>query len=540
MAVATCASLATLTWFGYRAIGEWRRSSGQVADRRAAETADLLVTALTRDMRGVQNSVLSSPRWDDFMLDPYDVGNLAAGAFARYPYPESFFGWHGVPTASEVVFFNRADRRPVWMLPDPAPIRFPVVEAGEPALARRLVARIAEDAKRGRRFSIFEMIVDGVPYQIVARLRYRDALREALEAVFGFTVNLPWVREHYFPELTRQVTRIGNTGAEPGVSVVDERGQSVAGPTETVGRPATSRAFPVMFFDPLLVALDPPSDLSRQQWTVQVDVAHDPTLAAAIRGANRTLALAALAAATLVVGVLLTARAARINASLAEMRSEFVSTVTHELKTPIATIRAVGDSLVSGRVTGAETLREYAQLVVQEAKRLTRLVDNLLAYARITDVTEAYSFEPIEISSVIAEVLREFHSQLESLGFEVDVDIPLNVPSVRADRTAIELMFDNLVDNAIRYSGEGRWIQIRARPHDDRVAVEISDRGIGIPEDEVGHVVRRFFRGRRAGSGGSGLGLAIAHRIIKDHGGILTIRGGDGPGTTVSVVLPTA
>lgn len=132
----------------------------------------------------------------------------------------------------------------------------------------------------------------------------------------------------------------------------------------------------------------------------------------------------------------------RANANLAEMRSTFVSTVTHELKTPIATIRAAGDTLASGRVATPQALRDYARLVVCESKRLTRLLNNLLAYARITDVTEAYSFQPIELAGVVRDRLREFKFRMERSNYRVQGDIPAHLPRIRGDATALGLMLD--------------------------------------------------------------------------------------------------
>jgi signal transduction histidine kinase len=534
--------MATLIWFGYRAVREWQRSATLLAERQASESVDMLVKALTRDMRGAQANVLSSPRWDEFMLDPpYDVRNLAESAFARYPYPESFFAWRSTRGQSSVVFLNRSDRLPPWLPGLPSADWFPVMVGTAPAVGDALLDRIRQDAHFGRRFSIFEMTLDGVPYQVVARLLYRDAFREQLEGVFGFTVNLPWVREHYFPEVTQQVTRIQPAESAPSLSVVDERGNRVAGAMPVLSGARVIRGwFPLMFFDPLLVAPDPPADLSRQSWGVQVGLESDPTLAAAIAGANRMMIIAALAAGTLALGLLLTVRAVRARARLSEMRSEFVSTVTHELKTPIATIRAIGDTLVAGRVSGAGAQHEYAQMVVQEAKRLTRLVDNLLAYARITDVTEVYVFALLDLAPLIEDVVGSFRFQIEEKHFTVELDIPAGLPEIRADRGALTLLLDNLVDNALRYSAERRWLNVLARLDGRTVIVEVSDRGIGIPEHEIGQVTRKFFRGRRAGSGGSGLGLAIATRIAGDHGGTLTIQSVVDMGTTVRVTLPLA
>jgi two-component system sensor histidine kinase SenX3 len=178
--------------------------------------------------------------------------------------------------------------------------------------------------------------------------------------------------------------------------------------------------------------------------------------------------------------------------------------------------------------------------VVQESKRLTRLVDNLLAYARITDVTEVYTFAALDLAALLDEVVGGFRTTLQEAGFDIMVDVPPETPAIRGDRTACLLLFDNLVDNAIRYSPAEKYLRIHARAAGRTVIVAISDRGMGIPADEVAQVTRRFFRGRSAGSGGSGLGLAIASRIATDHNGALQIESAVGAGTTVTVTLPVA
>lgn len=543
LAAGVCVSIALLTWFGYRAVAGWERSSAQLAERRASEVADLLATALSRDMRGVQNSVLASPYFDSVTLDPsHGIARLVATAFARYPYPESFFAWRGPALPERVLWFNRAERRPSWMPGDPAITRFPVAVGRAPEATAPLLARIREDAALGRHFSVFETRLGGQPYQVIVRLLYRDAYSEELDGAFGFTVNLNWVRLHYFPELTRQVARIGrSTGVAFTLAVVDGHGALIAGAPEEVGRrPTTRRSFPLTFFDPWIVALDVPADLPRDVWTVLVRMDNDPRLVSALGGANRTLILSAIAAGTLAFGLVLTARAARASATLAEIRSDFVATVTHELKTPIATIRAAGDTLVRRGVTGEEESREYGHLVVQEAKRLTRLVDNLLAYARVTDVAEHYAFEPLDLRAVVAGVRKEFQAQLVAGGFDVDVEMPADLPAALGDHAALRLALVNLVDNAIRYSGDHRWVGIAARQDDRAVRLEVTDRGLGIPDEELAHVTRRFYRGRAAPSGGSGLGLAIVRRIIEAHGGTLAIRSCVGVGTTVSFTVRVA
>jgi signal transduction histidine kinase len=144
------------------------------------------------------------------------------------------------------------------------------------------------------------------------------------------------------------------------------------------------------------------------------------------------------------------------------------------------------------------------------------------------------------VRGLIESVLKTFESQLTAAGFSVHRQIADALPLIRGDRTALELMVDNIVDNAIRYSGARKVLEISARRRDAAVDITIRDEGTGIPADEIPQVTRKFVRGRRAGSGGSGLGLAIATRIVTDHGGTLSIRSEVGAGTSVVITLPSA
>jgi signal transduction histidine kinase len=532
-----------LSWYGYRAMLEWRRSYEILAERRSQESADLLVKAITRDMRAVQESVLTSSDWGPHAAvdRPYEINNLVASVFARYPYPESFFTWDAGSDASELTFFNRSDRRPSWMGAMTRNARFPVVTEQNPAVSRLLLERVQSDARRKRRLSAFHITLQGIPYQVVAQLNYTDDYREQLSDVVAFTINLDWVRERYFRDLTHQVWNVSGSGEEGLVfSVVDDKGAQVVGSPMREGDALTNtRPFELMFFDPDLM-IDPPPDLPPEPWKVQVSAAGDVALSQAIRGANRTFLIGAASAFTLAIGLVLAARAERSSAKLAEMRSEFVSTVTHELKTPIATIRAAAETWSQNRLSGIDTFQSYGRLVVEEAKRLSRLVENLLAYARITDVAQAYAFERLPVGVLFQDIQQEFEVQLDEAGFDLQINLPPDVAPVRGDRLALRLLFDNLIDNAIRYSKAERRVHLSAEGSRSTVTIHVSDSGIGIPPEEIALVTQKFVRGRRAPSGGSGLGLAIATRIARDHRGALSIRSTPGEGTTVSVSLPAA
>ncbi len=348
---------------------------------------------------------------------------------------------------------------------------FPVVVSSNGTLASRLLPRVQQDLAEGRRFSIFDMELGGTRYQIVTLLSYADTLRERPSAIFGFMVSLQWAREHYFKDLVAQAARIEGGDSAIEFAIVDQAGRGVIGVTRaTANVPGAERSFPLVFFDPVTVAADPPSDLSIASWTAIATAQHDPTLAAADSGARRTLALAAIMTLVLTAGVWLSLQAARTGARLADMRADFISAVTHELKTPISNMRAIHETLASGRTT-LETSREYGAMGIREATRLSRLVDNLLAYARITDVADAYSFEPVMLEAVVDRSLQEFEPHLTHEGFELHVELPEDLPPVKADPTALGLMLNNLVDNAIRYSRGTRWLQIAAhRENGDRRA----------------------------------------------------------------------
>jgi signal transduction histidine kinase len=228
--------------------------------------------------------------------------------------------------------------------------------------------------------------------------------------------------------------------------------------------------------------------------------------------------------------------ATRVAAAVAAMRSEFVSTVTHELKTPMSVIQSIGETMVRGRVSSQEQQREYAQLLMQETYRLRHLIDNLLAYARVTQVADVYTFEALEPEEVVEEVVRGFRKLLRDRGIEVKVEVARPLPPIRGDRTSIVFALDNLLDNAMRHAS-AQHIELNARVRDNVVEFVVSDRGLGIPEDELKRVQQPFVRG--AGSSrGSGLGLAIVRRIAAAHRGWLRLESRLNAGTTATLGIP--
>jgi signal transduction histidine kinase len=496
----------------------------------------MFVTAFTRDMRGAQLSLLAPAR----LHDPSDVHERVTSGFARFQYPENFFVWPDPSEPASVRFHVRTDQYPSWLPPRTEVVAHlpTVVTPGDPTAVQWLTDRIAADAKTRKRYSIFNIVGGNTPYQVVALLTYADAYRERFAGAFGFMVNLAWVRQYYFQDLTAQISRAANIEAGLTLNVRDEHGAVIVG-TAQPGRNggSASRALPFAFFDPIVADVEPPFNRVVETWSAEAVVSEDPMVRAANTGARQTTLLGIVAASLIMLSYFLMSHAATQSAKLVEMRTTFVQGVTHELKTPVSTIRAIGETFAGADEVTLESAKEFARVSVEEAKRLTRLIDNLLAYSRVTDVIDVYQFEPVSLESLIKDVMRDFSSHF---GSERRIDLQVNgdIAPVRADVTAMRLVFSNLIDNAIRYAPDAPFVRVGISQDGAMALIEIEDRGRGIPESELANVTRKFFRGRSASSGGSGLGLAIAQRIVTDHLGTMDIRSMVGKGTLVSIKLP--
>jgi signal transduction histidine kinase len=415
---------------------------------------------------------------------------------------------------------------------------YPVVLSRDPDAIQPLIALARAHAGSGRTFALVETTIAGVPYQAIVHLLYQSSAPTHLFGLVGFTVDMDWVRANYFEPIVRQVARIGGEADEMSLQIINESGQAVSGNGVPPRGVVVERAFPLVFFDPDLLAALP---LPRPQvpfWTARVAPGREGAMDSVAEGADRTFLFISLAAVTTVIGLVVTARAVRAAAALAAMQSDFVSTVTHELKTPLASIRLISETLAKGRYSTPDTIGDYARLLSDESERLRGLVDNLLTFARVNDAQHTYTFETIDVLDVIEDVLEHADGRLAEQNFEVVVDIPHDLPRVHADRVAFMQVLTNLIDNAIKYSDGRRYLAISARATGDNVAVEVADHGIGIPRDELERVFERFFRGHGVRPGGSGLGLTIARRVIEDHGGKIAVRSAHGEGTVVMITLP--
>jgi signal transduction histidine kinase len=222
--------------------------------------------------------------------------------------------------------------------------------------------------------------IDGMPYQVVAIAFYDDSAHEQLDRVFGFMVNLRWAREHYFSELIRQSALLA--ARSPGIefALTDGRGATVArGPGPGSFGGSASQQFSQTFFDPALAIVNTPPDLPPESWTLTVRGGGDAFVLASVRSARQAVVLIICGAAFLWAGLLATLVATRKNVELEALRWDFVSSITHELKSPLSTVRAIGEMLAENQTRPKVDVKRYGEPLVRQGHRLTRLVTNIVS-----------------------------------------------------------------------------------------------------------------------------------------------------------------
>jgi signal transduction histidine kinase len=245
----------------------------------------------------------------------------------------------------------------------------------------------------------------------------------------------------------------------------------------------------------------------------------------------------------LILGIALTLRATDREARLAQAKSNFVSNVSHELKTPLSLLSLFSEILELGRVNSEEKKTEYYKIIRHESLRLNKIIDNILDFSKIEAGRKTYNFADGDIGEVIESVLLSYRYQIVNSGFDIQTNIQRDLPPVSIDRDAMTQAISNLLDNAIKYSREVKQLSITTERRGPNLSIEIADRGIGIPRAEQAKVFEKFYR---VGNGlvhdvkGSGLGLSLVKHIIEAHKGTISVESDVGKGSRFTILLPLA
>ncbi len=226
---------------------------------------------------------------------------------------------------------------------------------------------------------------------------------------------------------------------------------------------------------------------------------------------------------------------------LSKMKTDFVANVSHELKTPLALIRLFGETLSLDRVPDDARRREYYEIITRESERLTHLINNVLDFASIEANRKSYDLVPTDIGRVVADTVKTYQFHLEEKSFRLETEIAGDLPSCLADADAVAQALINLINNAVKYSTDRKEITVRVRSDGGWVRIEVSDRGVGIPPEDLRRIFEDFYRSKAARSlarRGTGLGLAVVQHIMRSHGGRVEVRSEPGEGSTFTLALP--
>lgn len=233
---------------------------------------------------------------------------------------------------------------------------------------------------------------------------------------------------------------------------------------------------------------------------------------------------------------------------LEKMRSEFVANVSHELKTPIAAIKGFSETILAGALQDQETTRSFVQIIYDESERLNRLIGDILDLSKIESKRSPLSFSPVHMLSFVDNCLHVMNSEAMKKSIELEMQVPDSL-YMEADEDRLGQILFNLLANGINYTQEGGKVRVKvfsyASGNDglepDRVSIQVSDTGIGIPRKDLPRIFERFYRvdkARSRSSGGTGLGLSIVKHLVELHRGTIQVESEPGMGTTFIIDLP--
>ena len=248
--------------------------------------------------------------------------------------------------------------------------------------------------------------------------------------------------------------------------------------------------------------------------------------------------------ATTIIGSIATVAVLYREARLAKLQTDFVNKVSHDLRTPLTSIRLFVETLQMGRLRDDPARESEAlAIIADETARLSTLINRLLDWARMESGKRSYRFERCEVGALVDEALSALEPQLLNQDAEIVRDVPPDLPRVQADRVAIGDALLNLLQNAHKYTGPEKRIAVSARAQGPTVLLTIADNGPGITGAEQKRIFDKFYRGKDSldrSIEGSGLGLSMVKHIVKAHGGRVTVASQPGHGAAFTIALPAA
>jgi signal transduction histidine kinase len=266
------------------------------------------------------------------------------------------------------------------------------------------------------------------------------------------------------------------------------------------------------------------------------------SLDAAVARARRRNLLASLILVGLLGGTALAlVQYTRRSRRLADMQFRFAAGVSHDLRTPLTAIRGAAFNLVEGVVKDPAAVARYLRMILRNAEELTAMIENVLAFSASIQSRKEEQFQAIAVGDLLEHAVGAIMPEIEQAGCHIEVTIAPGLPAVAGDPVAVEIVFRNLIGNAVRHAMGGKWIGVSAAPFGDGVEVRVCDHGPGIPEGERQRIFEPFYRGeqtRARGVPGTGLGLSLVKNTVERYKGTIDVRNSPGGGAQFTVRLP--
>ncbi|MDD1652644.1 MAG: cell wall metabolism sensor histidine kinase WalK [Methanomicrobiales archaeon] len=226
---------------------------------------------------------------------------------------------------------------------------------------------------------------------------------------------------------------------------------------------------------------------------------------------------------------------------LETVRRDFIANLSHELRTPIASLKALGETLHEGAIEQRAVARDFVGKMNVEVDRLAQMVQEMGELSRIESGEAPLQKTPVNAAEVVDRAAGRLKAQADRAGLRLEIQVAQNLPRVPADEARLEQVLVNLIHNAIKFTPSGGRITVSAKAEGGKLVVSVSDTGVGIPEDDLPRVFERFYKADRArAGGGTGLGLAIAKHVVEAHGGRIWVECVEGRGATFSFSMPLA
>jgi signal transduction histidine kinase len=525
--LATIGAAALVLYLQYRAVTALQSQTEVIVRQIGEQAAAEIAGELHRALAGPVLDTLTAVSQPDLRAGRFDlVAQEYKKGLTAYPHVDRFVAWStktDTETPGEALFFGR----------DAMFVR-------DPALGRAIYQLAVHHAPAQHIYIAAENVGPDQRHHVLLRVFWSDPRRREYFAVLGFVVDKTTIASRLFdePRLSRIHTMLEQRSGDLPLQlrVLDDRGALVFGNTQA--RVISSRlTFPMLFYPAEEIQARMSGGGVTRPWEIEVGT---PEAAVATSGMSLSYWPTLVSVALMLVALALTVQAHRRSAELAEMQTDFVAHVSHQLKTPLSLLSAATETLQLDRIRSPEKLSEYLDTIHAEATRLTLLVQRVLEYSRLQQ-DRSYELEHVDFGALTRETVDAFAHGLAGRHFTFTVEIDGPGPFVHVDPAAMEQVLANLLDNAVKYSDANKAITVRVRAERHSAVCEIVDHGAGVAPADQPRIFDRFYRAATARHRpGFGLGLPIVRELVLAHGGRVEMSSAPGAGSTFRVVLPQA